>query len=706
MASNETTTSTSKTTATGTSASEFEAEEISTETTVPTDLTLSPESDFGRRKLGQGNPITKQLLERKQLLHDLQLLKIELSQKTLIIDNLKADYMTKKEDLEEKLADALHQKQFMQARLESQMKIQQDEATRRLDQTKIEMNVILKKQKELEETNAKLQDRLSDIRETLVNLELNDQQYYQLHMQDVNQLSLRDFVAMKVFEMMRIYKSEQEKLQTKLKYHTNEMQLMETSNEHLKAELEIQTNQCSKVQSKYNKVLSQLKDVQAHIRTGDFKIENYNKIKRERDKYMEEVLNKKKELSELEASNTIKKKELDDVKSECTLLQQKLVLLQQDKNFLSKKMIEVSNHIRTVEDNLSKTSLQLEKVTIAREDLYEKYIAARDIYKSEYERKLKEEMESLQIKTTSEIEGIQRAAKEAHEKELKSLKDDRDLAVAQRDKAECSVQQINEKCERLSKELQQVQTNEKMQLTNLKSQLSLKTFELEQMKIIHTENQKSLQKCQLENEKLLQKLEEFREVENKLQKHINDLEQKLNDTAKKLSVYEKLENELDDAITQAAKVSDMYQEGEKISLAFNELNLPTTTNRRLQHSFHLAKRIIYLEKQNAIVQHKLEHEKALVKDLGEELTSLKQLVDNIHKPSAYHIETIKVKDAQLQQCKHEITQLNSRIRTYESKIKLLTSDIEKLLKNREDIDKLKKQMSSVLLKKNLHSQSK
>ena len=50
-------------------------------------------------------------VERKQLLHDLQLLRIELSQKSLIIDNLKADHMNKVEELEEKLHDALHKKQ-------------------------------------------------------------------------------------------------------------------------------------------------------------------------------------------------------------------------------------------------------------------------------------------------------------------------------------------------------------------------------------------------------------------------------------------------------------------------------------------------------------------------------------------------------------------------------------------------------------------
>lgn len=69
--------------------SSLESEDISLETTVPTDDVSSSEEREGAVK------ITKQLIERKELLHNLQLLKIELSQKNLMIDNLKVEYLTK-----------------------------------------------------------------------------------------------------------------------------------------------------------------------------------------------------------------------------------------------------------------------------------------------------------------------------------------------------------------------------------------------------------------------------------------------------------------------------------------------------------------------------------------------------------------------------------------------------------------------------------
>ena len=102
---------------------EFESDEISLETSVPTDLTMSPDPSDGEGRGARKTRITKQLIERKQLVHDIQLLKIELSQKNLQIENLKAEYLQRTEELEEQLNDTLHQKQILTARLESQLQV-------------------------------------------------------------------------------------------------------------------------------------------------------------------------------------------------------------------------------------------------------------------------------------------------------------------------------------------------------------------------------------------------------------------------------------------------------------------------------------------------------------------------------------------------------------------------------------------------------
>lgn len=141
------------------------------------------------------NKITKHEIERKQLLHDLELLRIELSQKNLIIDNMKVDHMSKVDELEELLADTRHDKQILQARLESQLKLQQEESKSSLERTRQEMAKIFKRQQLLELDNKKLQEKAVDFRRGLHDLEqLSDEEYLELKSADPDQLGLREFV--------------------------------------------------------------------------------------------------------------------------------------------------------------------------------------------------------------------------------------------------------------------------------------------------------------------------------------------------------------------------------------------------------------------------------------------------------------------------------------------------------------------------------
>ena len=178
---------------------ELDTDEISLETTVPTDFSVSADdTDVDIQHGFDKKKISKQLLERKQLLHDLQVVKIELSQRSLLLDNLKANSIQKIEELEEKLSDALHQKQILQARLETQLKIQQEEARRRHEIIQKELDTILKRQHHLEATNERLRERAGDVRRSLKDLEVTENQYLDLKGQNEEEISLRDYVAVSI----------------------------------------------------------------------------------------------------------------------------------------------------------------------------------------------------------------------------------------------------------------------------------------------------------------------------------------------------------------------------------------------------------------------------------------------------------------------------------------------------------------------------
>lgn len=138
--------------------------------------------------------ITKHEIERKQLLHDLELLRIELRQKNLVIDNMKVEHRGKVDELEELLDDNRHDKQILQARLESQLRLQQEEAKSALERMRQELVILLEKQKTLEVEKKKLEEKAFDYQVGMDLEFLSDENYLELKSSDPSDLGLRDFI--------------------------------------------------------------------------------------------------------------------------------------------------------------------------------------------------------------------------------------------------------------------------------------------------------------------------------------------------------------------------------------------------------------------------------------------------------------------------------------------------------------------------------
>ncbi|MED6249325.1 Progesterone-induced-blocking factor 1, partial [Ataeniobius toweri] len=116
-------------------------------------------------------------------------------------------------------------------------------------------------------------------------------------------------------------------------------------------------------------------------------------------------------------------------------LQQSVTLLQKDKEYLHRQNMELSVRCAHQEDRIDRLQVQLEDAKKARENTYEKYVASRDYYKSEYENKLREELENIRLRTSQEIENLQRTSREMYERENRNLREARDNAVLEKDRA-------------------------------------------------------------------------------------------------------------------------------------------------------------------------------------------------------------------------------------------------------------------------------
>ncbi|XP_048880029.1 progesterone-induced-blocking factor 1 isoform X2 [Brienomyrus brachyistius] len=664
--------------------SSLESEDFSLETTVPTEDVSSSEEREGAQK------VTRQLIERKELLHNVQLLKIELSQKNLVIDNLKVDHLTKIEELEEQLNDALHQKQLLSLRLDSQLKLQQEETRKQQALRKQEMDTILLRQKQLEETNRQLSEKAGDIRRSLRELELTEEKYNELKELPEEKLSISEYVSVRFYEAVTPLRAQIKELHLRKNGLSEDLDSHRAQLKSLMESYEEERRIRSDLEIRCQRLTLELADTKQLIHEGDFKRENYSKVKRERDAFETEMTDLRRRLETIEVVHSAQTKERDHLNKEVANLQQSVTLLQKDKEYLNRQNTELSVRCAHEEDRLERLQSQLEESKKAREETYEKYVASRDHYKTEYENKLRAELEQIRLRTNQEIDSLQITSREIYERENRNLREARDNASVEKDRAVAAEKEALDKYDKILEQFRQLQLGTDSRVAELLSQVKLKSFEVERTQMVQEETAKNLSQCQMECEKQQKKLEMSSE------KRITELQAQISEHRARLETYEKLEKELDDVTMQAAEMEN-EDDAERVLFSYGYgANVPTTAKRRLKQCVHLARRLLQLEKQNTLLRRDLERQSAHVGQMAEEVEAANQLLQKAQQPQSYLIDTIRQRDAQIIAQKERISELEDTVRTLKrEKTALLqvknnmAADLERLLNHREELSVMK-----------------
>ncbi|XP_061767675.1 progesterone-induced-blocking factor 1 isoform X3 [Nerophis ophidion] len=681
---------------------DLESEDISLETTVHTaeDLSSSDEQRASSQK------VTRQLIERKQLLQNVELLKIELSRKNLTIDNMKADYMSKVEELEEKLNDALHHKHVLTLKLDSQVKHAQEENRKHQVVRKQEVDTIVLRQQQLEEANRQMREKAGELRRSLRDLDISRERYQELRNLPEEAMTIQEFVAVRFYEAMTPLKAELAEVIVKKDTLKEDVDTQRTQMKALMESYEEERRLRTELELRSQRLTLELADTKQHLQDGDFRRENYPNVKRERDILEAEVKEIKRKFETLDLSHTTLGRQREALSKEMATLQQSVNLLQKDKEYLHRQNMELSVRCAHEEDRLERMQVQLEDSKKAREDAYEKYVASRDHYKSEYERKLRDELENIRMKTGQEIDNLHRTSKEMYERENRNLREARDNAALEKERALVAERDTQSRYNQLLEQFRQLQLGTDSRVAELSNQAKLHSFEAERAQMLKEETDKALAQCQMECEKQQKKLEvltqEFYRLQTTSEKRVAELHAQNAEQASRLVTYEKLEQELDQVTMQAAEIEN-EEEAERVLFSYGYgANVPTTAKRRLQQSVHLARRVLQLERLNTSLRSELERHQSQTGQISEELSAAQQLLEQTQQPYSYLIETVRLKDGQIDTLKQRVASLEEDVsalkkeRTALLQVKNnMAADLERLLNHREELAMMKQVLISM-----------
>ncbi|ERE87145.1 progesterone-induced-blocking factor 1-like protein, partial [Cricetulus griseus] len=501
----------------------------------------------------------------------------------------------------------------------------------------------------------------------------------------------------RLYELVNPLRKEISELQVKKNELSEELSTNKGQLKQLTESSEQDRRNNSELQIRCQRLALELADTKQLIQQGDYRQENYDKIKSERDALEQEVLEVRRKHEILEASHIAQAKERSELSKEVTTLQQTVTLLQKDKEYLNRQNMELSVRCAHEEDRLERLQVQLEETKKAREDMYEKYV---DHYKTEYENKLHDELEQIKLKTNLEIDQLRSASREMYERENRNLREARDNALAEKSRAVAAEKDALEKHEQLLERYRELQLSTESKVSEFLHQSKLKSFESERVQLLQEETARNLAQCQLECEKYQKKLEvltkEFYSLQTSSEKRITELEAQNSEHQARLDIYEKLEKELDEIIMQTAEIEN-EDEAERILYSYGYgANVPTTAKRRLKQSVHLARRVLQLEKQNSLILKDLEHQKDQVRRLSQELDRANSLLNQTQQPYRYLIESVRQRDSKIDslmkctgQLEKDISNLNKEKSALLQTKNQMALDLEQLLNHREEFAAMK-----------------
>lgn len=105
--------------------------------------------------------------------------------------------------------------------------------------------------------------------------------------------------------------------------------------------------------------------------------------------------------------------------------------------------------------------------------------------------------------------------------------------------------------------LKTLQSQDIGQISELRSELRVKAYQLDQLTVIHRESERNLESCMRDNDKMRAKNEILNQEVQRLQltttQKILQLETDLKRKSSQMEVYEQLENELDNVVLHAGQ---------------------------------------------------------------------------------------------------------------------------------------------------------
>lgn len=646
----------------------------SAEVSVPTDLTVTSDGDSeegyaaSRRHARELQTLAS---DKAELQHIVQKQKLEIQSKNAQLEALIKEHEVAVAKAVTQKNDQISSKQIQVNRLEGELTRTREELSTIRERAARELAHLTQKCAVFQQNQKRLTVRQDELRASLANLQLSEKEFIHLRHSPVQQLTLQQYTALRVYELvwpLRLKLNEAEAVKSSLEsaLSAKESDLKSRSDHCLKLQKNVE-----ELQTKSEQYASQLMSLKDEQRSDDYKVRNYVRVKTERDKLQEEKSSLTKKTAELELFAAALKKEHSileerhsDLKSKARKQEHELSQYVEDFMDLRTKFDKVMEDL-----NSSNKNLRLERER--NEELHKKYVVAR-----------------------GEITSLTDNAQD-YQSEVKLLREKLQSCTLQCSSLQERVNLLSQKNETLLTEMEKVK---------LKFGIDTQALEKEVVELNMSLSSLSKKRDTLvdENSKLHQEIQtldaSYQKEKSAREKETLDLHQELQKVKDILAGYEELEIEYEKNIKTAAMLPE-----DEANKALDRMlpGLKFAGNRALEQNIQLTRRVLLLERQNTEACTTIQQLMDALDHLRNTVASYKTALTLAGQPSANLLERIASQDDQITILQAALQSNSLTKSTLEEENKVLSRDIIKL---KHELDNMTTQTSELnAIRQHLHT---
>jgi hypothetical protein len=348
-------------------------------------------------------------------------------------------------------------------------------------------------------------------------------------------------------------------------------------------------------------------------------------------------------------------------------LVQKVEILTTDKKYLQKESEGASERARTAEAKIDRLQTKIRDLKKTKESYYEQLLSSKEKNRTDYEERLAAEVTKLREASAKEMEDIRNNSRDVYERENRSIREARESALQNLDREISRNTLLQSQIDELKLANTSSIAKQETLLAELRNEIKFKSFELERISLNFEEQMSVNRQSKIENDMLHEKLEVLKAEFSKLQADSDAKASELNlvisSEREKLSAYEELEIEYDNAIMQAGALAEHEKDLEFKSLSDTlDLGIPTAARRRVKQSLLLAQRLMKAQKEVNNLRFLVEAAEKGEKVAKAALETEKRLSACVDMPKGYLVERIRALEGDLSKSMNENENLKDNLK--------------------------------------------